>query len=374
MALRILINDKTLITLNLPAQNICDKEPDSIFGQEALKTVKDKQSRTFCGPPLYRDPESFNYIYKYFCGYDIYFEGLDKEMLINLMSDCDFYKLSNLKAKLSKYITVNPDNDPQEIKNLISLVRSTYSVMVEPLKNLFAEYDYIFEKIELILNDDKSMNYVARLVTEKPKYEFHNPDDKIDLGVNYIFRTFSLSCVNEISKSVRALYGDMYADIFEKSLPDFFAKKTSSSGWYSSVSNLFSYSLSFGKPNKSTEELRKEIKKLDICNFISSLLVLFKNILQAFNCDEAIISIISKLNDEVILINKEDTEEKTKNAQNKNSNKHKPNDIFKNVLDRILDESFMQKVVKDNYPELVTDSESSSDEYDKLTDSDVEKM
>ena len=43
-------------------------------------------------------------------------------------------------------------------------------------------------------------------------------------------------------------------------------------------------------------------------------------------------------------------------------------------MDRILDESFMQKVVKDNYPELVTDSESSSDEYDKLTDSDVEKM
>jgi hypothetical protein len=249
--------------------------------------------------------------------------------------------------------------------------------MVEPLKNLFAEYDYIFEKIELILNDDKSMNYVARLVTEKPKYEFHNPDDKIDLGVNYIFRTFSLSFACETSKSVRALYGDMYADIFEKSLPDFFAKKTSSSSWYSSVSNLFSYGLSFGKPNKSTEELRKEIKKLDICNFISSLLVLFKNILQAFNCDEAIISIISKLNDEVILINKEipkETPKETTKEETKNFNKHKPNDIFKNVLDRILDESFMQKVVKDNYPEFVIDSESSSDEYDKLTDSDVEKM
>jgi hypothetical protein len=371
MALRIFINDKTPIALNLPAQNVCDKEPDSVFGQEALEAVKHKHVRLF-QRTLYRDPESFNYIYKYFCGYDIYFEGLGKEMLINLMSDCDFYKLSNLKAKLSKYITVNPDNDPQEIKNLISLFRSTYSVMVEPLKNLFAEYDYIFEKIELILDDDKSMNYVARLVTEKPKYEFHNPDDKIDLGVNYILRTFSLSCVNEISKSVRALYGDMYADIFEKSLPDFFAKKTSSSSWYSSVSNLFG--LSFGKPNKSTEELRKEIKKLDICNFISSLLVLFKNILQAFNCDEAIISIISKLNDEVIMINKETPKEETKNTENKNFNKHKPNDIFKNVLDRILDESFMQKVVKDNYPELVTDSESSSDEYDKLTDSDVEKM
>jgi hypothetical protein len=349
----------------LPRSVILKKAPGSKFIQDYH--LLNEQNALY----YYRDSFSFQYVYEYLCGYDIYVEDMNKGVLINLLSDCDFYQLPELKEKLQKYITVNPEYDQQKIKELITYFQSVYSMVRPMINNLIPEFNDIEKTVSAIINDDESMIYLVKFYEEKPKYEFIKQDTQLDNLRKYFQRAFVLAVSQLVYKYVHQTYGDVYAKMLENAFPEYFKKvDETEKNWFdnvfSSASSLWS-GLFTQKPKPKTSS-----------NPNDSLNNLLNNIVNSDLLNSDLINELAKSFSKVLSSQK--TQETTRNSTY--------DDVIKNLIDESINELFNKVLSKkehpntvqcprsdtpDSLPDLVSDSESTSDEYDKVSESELEK-
>lgn len=209
-----------------------------------------------------RDPNSFQIIYEYFCGYDLDLKGCDRHILINLYQDCVFFRLNNLKKIVEKFLKVN---EPFKFCKVSSTYKKIFDKIVSVYVKEYPKMSVFAECIKAITNDDKCMEYIQRFQFEKPKYQIKNDDMFIDNLLKYISRGSMISFEKQISCLLEKQYGSMYSKLFDKIfsyyLKDASAKEqpTKNKGFFSGLfSGLTTKFWSKGETKGETKEETKE--------------------------------------------------------------------------------------------------------------------
>jgi hypothetical protein len=368
----------------IPRSFILEKEPGSLFIQDYH--LLNQQDALY----YYGDNNSFEYIYEYFCGYDIDCESMNKQDLINLLSDCNFYQLSEFKKKLQKYIIINPNYDQQEqkIKEAISYVRSIYSTLRPMINNVIPKVDgiNIDHVVSVILNDDKAITYMVKFYLETPKYEFITQDTPIGNLLKYFQRTITLTVSHHIYKYVQETYGDVYAKMLENTFPEYFKKVDEpEKNWYNSVVSSMSTIWSGLFTPKQTDTPRQTDSLHDLLSSIMDSSAdkdkYLKNALKMLNIEDLLKTARNTSNES---LKKPETKKQDSNINLENV----IDSVIKNLINELVSGQNINNTVStseneddtaSNYrgstpnslPDLVSDSESSSDEYEKISSKDL---
>jgi hypothetical protein len=226
------------------------------------------------------------------------------------------------------------------------------------------------------------MDYLMRALYEKPKYDFHEPASQFDNCVKYLFRSVAISALHLVSDALRKQNGSLYADMLENAFPEFFPVKKASGNWFttmlspsnmtslaSMVSGLFSCQSVSGKQNPK-EETKQEVSPLD--ELIQLILSLDKNnMTQYFQLYQDCFKNFDKMDCKQRIENLLKLVEKFTNPSGKNTkaNQKNPSESFKNIP--VFNFETDSSSSDDDMPDLVT--QSSSDEYDKVSESELEK-